>query len=144
MNTISKITSWGDSHHLGWFDFFRILLGGFLFYKGIEFGRNPHDIGELTRSGDLGLFSFFLVQYIPMIHLMGGFLIALGFKTRWAVLFQIPVLLGAVVLHLSTSQPFELYPNLVFSITSTILLFAFLIYGSGPYSVDEYFRKHED
>lgn len=144
MNTIDKITSWGDSHHVGWLDIFRIALGTFLFSKGIEFGRDPHEISELVTGGKFSLFSFFLLHSIPIIHLAGGFMIAIGLQARWAIIFQLPILLGAVVLNLVTTSSFGIYSNLGVSIVTSILLIIFLIYGSGPYSVDAFFKKNEE
>lgn len=144
MNTINKITTWGDSHHFAWLDLFRIALGAFLIYKGIEFGQNPQEIKALVNADSSSLFAFFFVQVIPMIHLAGGVLIALGIMTRWAVIFQIPVLLGAVILSLGSDRPMEIYSQLAISIPVLIFLIAFLIYGSGPFSVDAFFKKNED
>jgi uncharacterized membrane protein YphA (DoxX/SURF4 family) len=144
MNTINKITTWGDNHHFAWFDLFRITLGAFLIYKGIEFGRNPHEIKALVNANSSDMFAFFYVQIIPMIHIAGGALIALGIMTRWAVAFQIPILLAAVILSLLNLQPMQLYTQLAISLGILVLLFAFLLYGSGPFSVDAFFKKNED
>jgi uncharacterized membrane protein YphA (DoxX/SURF4 family) len=144
MNTINKITSWGDSHHFAWLDVFRVALGAFLIYKGIEFGRDPNEIKALVNVDNSSLFAFFYVQIIPMIHIAGGLMILLGFMTRLAVAFQIPILLAAVILSLAQGQPIELYSKLIVSISILLFLVLFLIVGSGPISVDAYFKKHED
>jgi uncharacterized membrane protein YphA (DoxX/SURF4 family) len=144
MNTTNKISSWGDSHHLAWFDFFRFFLGAFLFYKGLQFGGNPHDISALINGSGLSLMSLFLVNYVTMVHLMGGLMIAIGFKTRWAAAFQIPILLGAIILNLVPGNGMALYSQFAISILTLVFLIAFFIYGSGPYSVDEYFKRSED
>jgi putative oxidoreductase len=144
MNTINKITTWGDSHHFAWLDLFRIALGAFLIFKGVEFGRDPHEIKALVNTDNSSLFAFFFVQIIPMIHIAGGVMIALGIMTRWAVLFQLPVLLGAIILSLGADRPMEIYSQLAISVTAFLFLVAFLIYGSGPFSVDAFFKKNED
>jgi putative oxidoreductase len=144
MNTINKITTWGDSHHFAWFDLFRIALGAFLIYKGVEFGQNPHEIKALINVDNSSLFGFFYVQIIPMIHIAGGIMIALGIMTRWASLFQIPILVGAIILSLGSGRPMEMYSQLVVSIITLVLLIAFTVYGSGPFSVDAFFKKNED
>jgi putative oxidoreductase len=79
-----------------------------------------------------------------MIHIAGGVMIALGIMTRWAALFQIPILSGAVILSLSSVQPMQIYAQLIVSTITLILLIAFVIYGSGPFSVDAFFKKNED
>jgi putative oxidoreductase len=144
MNTINKITTWGDSHHFAWLDIFRIALGAFLIFKGVEFGRDPHEIKALIGTDNSSLFAFFFVQIIPMIHIAGGVMIALGIMTRWAVIFQIPVLLGAVILSVINARPMEMYSELAISGSVLLVLIAFLIYGSGPFSVDAFFKKNED
>ena len=144
MNTINKITSWGDSHHFAWLDVFRAALGVLLFYKGIQFGRDPHEIKALVNTDNSSLFAFFYVQVIPMIHIAGGVMIFLGILTRWAAAFQIPILLGAVILSLGSAHPMEIYPQVVLSIVVLVMLIIFLVCGSGPFSVDAFFRKNED
>ena len=141
MNTIDKMTKWGDKHHLGWFDFFRILLGAVLFYKGVEFASDPHEVKGYFEGGYLNLYSFFLVQAITLVHLAGGVMIAAGLVTRWAVIFQIPILVGAIFLNLQHN--YSIYSNLNLSVIVLILLIIFLIYGSGPYSVDEFIKRNE-
>lgn len=143
MNAIEKITTWGDRHHAGWFDFFRVILGVILFYKGVEYGNNPREINGYFEGGSMNLYSFFIIQTISIVHLAGGVMIAFGLLTRWGVLFQLPILAGAVYLNLINNQSFEMYSNLSLSITVFVMLIVFLIYGSGPYSADEYFRKEE-
>ncbi len=142
MNTIDRITIWGDRHHVGWLDFFRVMLGGILFFKGIEFGSNPREINGYFEAGSLNLYSFFIIQVVSMIHLAGGVMIATGLATRWAVAFQIPILVGAVALNFMNNDSFEVYSNLSLSIAVLVMLIVFLIYGSGPYSADEYFKKN--
>jgi putative oxidoreductase len=144
MSTINKISTWGDSHHMAWFDFFRLLLGSFLFYKGLQFGADPHDITALIYGTGLSLMSLFIIHYVTMVHLMGGVMIALGFQTRWAVAFQIPIVLGAIILNMVPGNGMVLYSQLILSIVVFAMLIVFLIYGSGPISVDHFFMRSED
>jgi uncharacterized membrane protein YphA (DoxX/SURF4 family) len=127
-----------------WLDFFRFLLGAFLVYKGIEFGRNPHDITALITGSGLSLMSLFVVHYVSMVHTMGGVMIALGFKTRWAVAFQIPIVLGAMILNAVPGNGMPLYSQLAISMLVFAMLVGFLIYGSGPVSIDAFFKRSED
>ena len=72
----------------------------------------------------------------------GGILIATGLITRWAVIFQIPILLGAVFfVNLPNGfTPINSEPG--FSIAVLVLLIFFLFYGSGDFSLDNYLKKH--
>ena len=142
MNTIEKITHWGDIHHPGWMDILRMGLGGIIFYKGLEFASNIEGLRATIESSGFILWTFLFAHYIILSHVMGGILIALGLITRWAIIFQIPILIGAVILNGKQSGLFDFYSQLWFSIIVLALLIAFLVYGSGPFSVDEHMRKH--
>lgn len=101
MKTMNRIVQWNNIQDYNWSDFFRVFLGSFLFYIGMNYQNNPNDIYSLFYES--GLSSYIsLVQYIPIINIIGGIMIAFGFKTRWAVAFQIPILIGAMVLYLVT------------------------------------------
>ncbi len=142
MNSINKITSWGDSHHAGWMDIFRVVLGGYLFYKGVIFGKHPQEIYELINESSLSLFSFFLIQCIPLVHLAGGLMIAIGLQTRWAIIFQIPIVAGAILLHLFSATPLDIYAALIPTVIVFAGLMIFLMFGSGTYSADKYFEEN--
>ena len=144
MNTIEKIGVWGETHHAKWLDILRVLLGVILFMKGIAFARDPQDLVLTLQGTQLEFLNWIALHYIPYAHLVGGLFIAIGFLTRLSVLFQIPVLLGAVFFTNMNLEFFSFYSELPLSIAVTLLLILFLIYGSGPLSVDEYFRKNED
>jgi putative oxidoreductase len=79
-----------------------------------------------------------------MVHLIGGLLIAIGLITRVAILFQLPILLGAVLLMNSHSGMFDAYAQGGVTILTLVLLFVFLVIGSGPFSMDEYMRRHNN
>ena len=74
---------------------------------------------------------------------MGGMLIAIGLLTRAAVLFQLPAMIGALVVSAyGSTLNIAAEPELVVLIL--LLLLFFLLEGSGRFSVDEYLRKHPD
>jgi hypothetical protein len=50
MNLINKIRDWGDHHHPKWLDYFRIVLGMILVWKGIQFAINLHAFTELMKE----------------------------------------------------------------------------------------------
>jgi len=74
-------------------------------------------------------------------HLLGGFFIIVGLRTRWAALSQIPILIGAIVLVnlQGTGQGTEL----LFSIIILLMLIFFLIEGSGRISLDYMFKNYQ-
>lgn len=144
MNTVSKIEHWADTHHPQWIDFLRILLGLFILYKGILFISNTDALLALMENADLQFVNLGLAHVVAFAHLMGGILIAMGLMTRAAVGVQIPILLGAVLFVNSQQGFLSVSNNLEFelSLLTLILLFVFLIYGSGKFSVDHWMKKH--
>jgi uncharacterized membrane protein YphA (DoxX/SURF4 family) len=65
--------------------------------------------------------------------LVGGLLIAFGLLTRWAIVAQLPILLGAILINFmgdfNGARLFEAAIVLLISIF-------FLFYGSGKHSAD--------
>jgi len=144
MATISKIESWADSHHPRWIDFIRVALGLFILYKGIRFIADTDALMQIMSNSDLQFFNLALAHYVAFAHLVGGLMIAFGLLTRFAIVFQIPVLIGAVF-FVNISQGFlSVSNNLEFevSLTVLILLIVFLIYGSGKFSLDYWMKNH--
>jgi uncharacterized membrane protein YphA (DoxX/SURF4 family) len=104
----------------------------------MNYQLNPHDINDLViQAGYSSYIS--AVPYISLVNIIGGIMIAFGFKTRMAAVFQIPILIGAVTLYLITGGADTIYySRLAVSIITLFMLTAFLYTGSGSYSVDGY------
>lgn len=146
MNLLYSIEKWGDTHHPKWLDFIRMLLGIFLFIRGVLFINNMDQLSALmTKSEFLGSMSLsVLAHYVVFAHIVGGALVAFGLLTRLACLVQIPVLLGAVFFINSDSGIISLNEGLWLSILVLALLIFFLVSGSGPISVDEQMRRQAE
>ncbi|GAA0878600.1 DoxX family protein [Algoriphagus jejuensis] len=144
MNTLSKIEHWADTHHPQWIDFVRIILGLFILYKGILFISDTNALLAIMKGADLQFVNLGLAHYVAFAHLVGGILIAMGLVTRFAILFQLPILLGAVFLVNAQPGFVSVTNNLEFGISLIvlILLIVFLIYGSGKFSVDNWMKRH--
>jgi putative oxidoreductase len=138
MNIITKIEKWGDTHHPGWIDIFRVLLGLVLVWKGVEFALNLDAFSKLmAKTGlitSLGISLF--AHLIIFTHIIGGLMIAIGTHTRTSCLFQIPILLVAVFYVNLPGQVFKPYAEFWLSVTVLIGLVFFLIEGNGPLSVE--------
>ncbi|EJF08711.1 DoxX family protein [Pontibacter sp. BAB1700] len=91
-----RIEHWADAHHPVWVDFVRMALGIFLFVKGVMFIQDTAALQSIMRNSQFQWVSFGMAHYVAFAHLVGGLLIAMGLITRIAILFQIPILLGAV------------------------------------------------
>jgi putative oxidoreductase len=144
MFLLDKIDAWSERHHPKWIDVLRILLGLLLFSKGIYFISHTDTIVFMLQQSNVKLFSIAIAHYVAMAHIAGGILIALGLLTRISVLFQIPILIGAVFFVNLPKGIFSFNSETELSILVLFLLLFFLIEGSGPFSVDNYIRKHPD
>ena len=143
MNLLQRIDRWGEAHHPRWLDVVRVLLGVFLFYKGVVFIQNIDVLKTvINQSPFLTVLSFWLAHYIVFAHLAGGILIVLGLLTRVAILAQLPILLGALIFVHTPTGLFDVHSETGLSILVLLLLCIFLIEGSGPISYDGYMRRH--
>ncbi len=137
MTILQRFEHWGDNHHPKWLDIIRILLGVFLFYKGIDFLQNlPSVKGELHNKTSFGEYTILLLgHYVVFAHIIGGILLAIGLFTRFACLIQLPILLGAIIFINSGSSAVRPYSELFLSIVVLLLLFYFLVIGNGPWAI---------
>jgi putative oxidoreductase len=144
MSIIAKIERWGDTHHPGWIDIFRVLLGLILLWKGIEFAINLDAFSRLMARTKLitSLGISLSAHLIIFIHIIGGILITIGTHTRTSCLLQIPILLVAVFYVNLPGGVFKPYSEFSLSVAVLIALFFFLVEGNGPLSVErENYRK---
>lgn len=146
MNVVQKIEHWGDVHHAKWFDVIRIVLGLLILSKGIAFISDTEAqkdwILQNNTFGFSGLMAMALVHTVALTHLVGGVLITIGLVTRFAVVVQIPILIGAVFLVNLTKGFSPLNSELWLSVIVLMLLILLWIAGSGPYSVDHWMKTH--
>lgn len=137
MMTIRSLNKWANAHSYYPIDLLRIALGIFFFLKGVQFVSQTHMltelIGPLRGYGGVML----AVHYIAPVHLVGGVLIAFGLLTRWALIAQLPILLGAILINFVAVMNF--YNLLIALLVFTVSIF-FIFYGSGKHSVDYYFK----
>lgn len=143
MTILQRFEQWGDNHHPKWLDIIRILLGVFLFYKGIDFLQNlPTVKGELHNKTSFGEYTILLLgHYVVFAHIIGGILLTIGLFTRFACLIQIPVLLGAIIFINSGSSAVKPYSELFLSVIVLLLLFYFMVIGNGPWALR--FKENE-
>lgn len=145
MNWIHRIETWGNKHHPKWLDILRVLLGVIILWRGVVFVSDTAALQQMIDDSRFGEVSFWLAHYVAFAHLVGGMLIIVGLLTRLAVIFQVPILIGAVFFvnlqsGLFSSNSSELW----FSVLVLFLLLFFMVEGSGPWSIDEYMRRHPE
>lgn len=144
MNAILRIEDWTDHHHPKALDFLRILLGLVLVFRGFSFAAHENLIHSIILNNTIQYFTFMGSQYLILVSIGGGLLIAFGLLTRFASLINIPIL---VVEIFFVSMPKGLLPfnrELVISLLVFALLLLFLFYGSGKFSTDHFIIKHKD
>jgi len=85
--------------------------------------------------------NFWIFAYTSVGHLIGGFLLGIGWFVRLGALIQIPILLGAVfTIHLrvgllTSGQSLEL------SVLVLFLLVVFFLFGDGGITIKSIFKK---
>jgi len=143
MSIITSVERWGNSHRPGFLDFFRVLLGCFITYKGLYFVVHMDEL-EMTASGINVYFAGMTVaHYVVFAHILGGPLIVFGLFTRIVSLLQLPILIGAVFMvnypkgFLSIGQHMELWVSIVVLVG----LIVFMIFGAGRFSIDAKRRR---
>ncbi len=137
MKKLSEIMEWLENNRELPYSFIRIFLGTALFVRGWIFFSDPAAITELARVDTM----YWWYSYLTIVHLIGGLLLAIGLWTRYAALFQLPILVGAVfVVHIkqglmTMGQSLELAALVLF------LLLIYLIFGSGKLAIDKYITE---
>ncbi|MBF9254859.1 DoxX family protein [Pontibacter sp. 172403-2] len=119
-----------------WMDGLRIALGLFLFIKGILFLEHTTDVFYMFSQHQDIISIRKASMFTSAVHIIGGLMIAFGFLTRLALLCQIPVLLGAVLV-VNPQRGVDMgNAELWLSVIVLGLLVFFMIVGPGRYSID--------
>ncbi|TDN86403.1 putative membrane protein YphA (DoxX/SURF4 family) [Salegentibacter sp. 24] len=133
MIRVKSLNKWANAHTYYFIDILRVALGVLLFLKGINFITQTQTLVELIKPLQGFAGTMFTVHYVAFAHLIGGLLIAVGLLTRWALLVQLPIIFGAILINfIGIMQPGRLLE------ASVVLVFSlfFLLYGSGKHSMD--------
>jgi uncharacterized membrane protein YphA (DoxX/SURF4 family) len=143
MNIAKRVGAWGDRHHPKILDILRMVLGIFLFFKGVIFFTNAGYLRYLiidskAINGSPTLISA-IIYYVTYMHVLGGGLIFLGLYTRLWALLQLPIVFAAVF-FVNITAPY-VNSELWLSILVLTLLCVFVILGSGPFSLDRLLMK---
>lgn|SRR5690606_6769439 len=138
MKTIFQLESWANTHYPIWLNFVRIALGIIIFIKGSLYIRDTETLLGILRSSEVHFSTLGIVHYIAFAHTFGGIFIAIGLGTRIAVLFQLPIVVGAVVFVNAAKGFFSVNSELGLSLAVLVFLIIFLIYGSGKISLSNY------
>lgn len=140
MGYIKSLNKWANAHTYYPLDLLRIALGILLFYQGVYFMSNLNFLTELYKPIESITGNVLLVHYIAPAHFVGGFLIVFGLLTRWAILAQLPILIGAVSINFVGEMNTT---NFLLSSSVLLVCIFFLFYGSGKHSVDKYLKMQQ-
>ena len=143
MNNVKSLNKWANAHTYFPVDLIRMVLGVFLFSKGVTFITNIQYLVDLLAPidrADGGMSGMLIVHYVASAHFLGGILIFFGLLTRWSLIVQLPILLGAIIINFMGEMHSQ---NLLLSIVTLSICFSFIIYGSGKHSADYYFKMQE-
>lgn len=145
MSVITDVERWGNDHRPGFLDIFRIALGVFITYKGLQFITHLSDLQNTTAGINIWFAGAALAHYVIFAHILAGPMIAFGLYTRIACLIQLPILIGAVFL-VNYPKGFLFLGNhmeLEVSLIVLIGLIVFMIFGAGRFSIDAKRRREE-
>lgn len=140
MGRVKTWNKWANRHSYYPLDLLRIALGIFLFIKGIHFMGDTQILMALFKPIQSITGGMIAIHYVAPAHLVGGLMIIFGLLTRWAIITQLPILIGAVMINfIGEMHGMEL---LIASIVLLLCLF-FMFYGSGKHSADYYLKMQQ-
>lgn len=122
---------------------FRILLGIILFAKGISFLRDKALLENLISNSITDEKFSIAGLLIPYVHIAGGFFIIIGLYIRVAILIQLPLIIGAIILLLESGGK-SYQGEIIFAVLILIMLTVQLAYGDGLYSWRNLLNKEKN
>ncbi|WMI64697.1 DoxX family protein [Aestuariibaculum sp. YM273] len=140
MDTIKTLNKWANAHTYLPLDILRVALGVFLFIKGISFMSDSMMLVELFKPMQNWAGGMVAIHYVAPAHFIGGMLIAFGLLTRWAIIGQLPILIGAILINFVGEMHSG---NLILALITFVVCIFFLFYGSGKHSLDYYFKMQQ-
>lgn len=122
-------------------DVIRVYLGVGLFFRGMALLVTEQGLQQLAGGAVPGVQLTSVLVYVTAAHLVGGALLVVGLYTRVAVVIQLPVLMGAVLLVHWRDGLLSANQSLEFSVLVLFLLVLVGIFGGGRWSLDAR-RRH--
>jgi len=140
MGRIKSLNKWANRHNYLPIDLLRIALGIFLFIKGISFMSDSQILIDLFKPVQGFASGMLTVHYVAPVHIIGSILIAFGLLTRWVIIAQLPILIGAILINFVGEMNTA---NLLLATITFLICTFFLFYGSGKRSLDYYFKMQQ-
>jgi putative oxidoreductase len=140
MNSVKYLNKWANAHTYLSVDLIRMAVAVIFFLKGVSFITNTQYLEDLLSPIDQNGGGMILLHYITFAHVVGGISIFFGLLTRWFIIAQLPILIGAILINFTGEMQSQ---NLLLSLLLLGISIFFLIYGSGKHSADYYFKMQE-
>ncbi len=140
MDNLKRMNKWANAHTYYSLDILRIALGFFLVIKGISFITNNRAFEDLIAPVSNFMGGMLTFHYIAAAHIMGGIMIVFGLLTRWAIIAQLPILVGAVLINFYGGLDVN---NLIVATATIGISVFFVFYGGGKHSADYYFKMEQ-
>ncbi len=140
MDNLKRMNKWANAHTYYSLDILRIALGFFLVIKGISFITNNRAFEDLIAPVSNFMGGMLTFHYIAAAHIMGGIMIVFGLLTRWAIIAQLPILVGAVLINFYGGLDVN---NLIVATATFGISVFFVFYGGGKHSADYYFKMEQ-
>ena len=140
MGRIKTLNKWANAHTYYPLDLLRVALGVFLFMKGVDFMSNLQQMEEVIKPFENMPGGMLILHYVAPAHFVGGFLIVVGLLTRWAVIAQLPILIGAILVNFLGEMNGT---NLILASVVFLICLFFVFYGSGKHSADYYLKMQK-
>ncbi len=140
MGTIKALNKWANAHTYYLLDVVRVALGLFLILKGVDFMSDAEAMALVMDPFRELPGSMMIIHYVAAAHFVGGLFIIVGLLTRWSVILQVPIIIGAI---LTNFLGVMIVSNLVQASVVFLVLIFFLLYGSGKHSLDYYLKMQK-
>jgi uncharacterized membrane protein YphA (DoxX/SURF4 family) len=140
MGKIKSLNKWANRHTYWPLDIVRMTLGVFLFIKGINFMSDSQMLLDLFSPFKNMAGGIIMVHYVAPAHFIGGILIFFGLLTRWVIVAQLPILIGAILINFVGEMDSS---NLIMASITFLVCIFFMFYGSGKHSSDYYFKMQQ-
>ena len=126
--TVKDWNKWENKNTRFSLDALRITLGVFLIFKGISFITNSRSFEDLIAPVSNFMGGMLTFHYIAAAHIMGGIMIVFGLLTRWAIIAQLTILVGAVLINFYGGLDVN---NLIVATATFGISVFFVFYGGG-------------
>jgi uncharacterized membrane protein YphA (DoxX/SURF4 family) len=140
MGRIKALNKWANAHTNYLIDLVRAALGFFLILKGVDFMSDAEAMALVMDPFRELPGSMMIMHYVAAAHFVGGFFIIVGLLTRWCVVLQIPIMVGAI---LTNFLGVMFVANLLQASVVFLVLIFFLLFGSGKHSLDYYLKMQK-